>query len=77
LQQERFNFANKTKRRRVYRSMLRSSWSNKSGETKEEAVRNAKEALALVLKVLREEATKAKLVEIFKAMFYSDSEICI
>jgi predicted RNase H-like HicB family nuclease len=33
------------------------------GENKEEAVRNAKEALTLVLEVLREEAKKAKLVE--------------
>ncbi len=34
------------------------------GETKEEAVRNAKEALKLVLEVLREEAGKTEAVKV-------------
>ena len=39
------------------------------GETKEEAIKNAKEALTLVLDVLREEAAKrAKMVEKVKVV---------
>lgn len=44
--------------------MLGGAGSHKSGETKEEALKNVKEALALVLEVLKEEAIKmSKKVE--------------
>lgn len=34
------------------------------GETKEEAVKNAKEALSLVLEVLREEAERTEVIKV-------------